>query len=74
MEKAKIELTSLSDAIGFVYRDDNSNLCISFESDAVCAGARPKHLANKNIIVAERQENGDFTSHWDRIYTSINNQ
>lgn len=70
-EKAKIELTSLSDAIGYVHRDDDSNLCINFESDEVCAGARPKHLANKNIIVAERAENGEFVSHWDRIYPSL---
>lgn len=69
-EKSKIELTSLSDAIGYVYRDEDSNLCINFESDAVCAGARPQHLANQNIIVAERQPDGTFTSHWDRIYPS----
>lgn len=70
-EKAKIELTSISDAIGYVYRDDDSNLCINFESDAICAGARPKHLANKNIIVAERQQDGEFTSYWERIYPSL---
>lgn len=70
-EKAKIELTSLSDAIGYVHRDENSNLCVNFESDSVCAGARPRHLANKNIIVAERQANGDFTSKWERIYPSL---
>lgn len=70
MEKAKIELTSLSDAIGYIHRDENSNLCINFESDEVCAGARPKHLANKDIIIAERQPDGEFVSHWDRIYPS----
>ena len=70
-EKSKIELTSLSDAIGFIHRDEDSNLCVNFESDAICAGARPVHLANKNIIVAERQQDGTFTSHWDRIYPSL---
>lgn len=70
-EKAKIELTSLSDAIGYVYRDEDSNLCVNFESDAICAGARPQHLANKNIIVSERTPDGEFISHWDRIYPSL---
>ena len=35
------------------------------------AGARPEHLANKDIVVAERQEDGSFVSHWDRIYPSL---
>jgi hypothetical protein len=36
-------------------------------------GARPKHLANQDIVVAERNEDGTFTSHWERIYPSLNN-
>ena len=70
--KAKRILASKSDAIGFVLRDEDSNLCIDFSTngDAAC-GARPAHLANKQIIVAERQEDETFTSHWDRIYPSL---
>lgn len=70
--KAGRILASKSDAIGFVYRDNDSNLCINFETNGVAsAGARPEHLANKKIIVAERQEDGTFISHWDRIYPSL---
>lgn len=66
-------LAAKSDAIGFIFRDENSNLCINFETNGIAsAGARPEHLANKKIIVAERQENGTFVSHWDRIYPSLN--
>ena len=66
-------LAAKSDAIGFVYRDDQSNLCINFETNGIAsAGARPEHLANKRIVVAERQEDGSFISHWDRIYPSLN--
>lgn len=66
-------LAAKSDAIGFVYRDENSNLCFNFETNGIAsAGARPEHLANKRIIVAERQEDGTFISHWDRIYPSLN--
>ena len=64
-------LAAKSDAIGFVHRDEDSNLCISFETDGnASAGARPEHLANKNIIVAEKTEEG-FISHWDRIFPSL---
>ena len=39
----------------------------------ILTGARPQHLANKDIVVAERNEDGTFTSHWERIYPSLNN-
>lgn len=67
-------LSAKSDAIGWVHRDENSNLCIQFGTDGeVLTGARPAHLANKDIIVVERNEDGTFTSHWDRIYPSLAN-
>ena len=66
--KAARILAAKSDAIGFIFRDENSNLCINFETNGIAsAGARPAHLANKRIIVAEGQEDGTFVSHWDRI-------
>lgn len=69
--KAKRILSAKSDAIGFVHRDDDGNLCIQFGTDGeVLTGARPKHLANKDIVVAERQEDGTFISYWSRIYPS----
>lgn len=68
-------LSAKSDAIGWVHRDDNSNLCIQFGADGeVLTGARPTHLANKDIVVAERNEDGTFTSHWERIFPSLNNE
>lgn len=70
--KLKRILSARSDAIGFVHRDENSNLCINFgQNGEVLTGARPAHLANKDIIVAERNEDGTFTSYWDRIYPSL---
>lgn len=72
--KLKRILSAKSDAIGFVHRDENSNLCIQFGTNGeVLTGARPAHLANKDIIVAERNEDGTFTSHWERIYPSLIN-
>lgn len=72
--KTKRILASRSDAIGFVSRDENSNLCIDFSHGGeVACGARPPHLANKKIVVAERQEDDTFVSHWDRVYPSLEN-
>lgn len=72
--KLKRILSARSDAIGFVHRDENSNLCINFGQDGeVLTGARPLHLANKDIVVAERNDDGTFTSHWERIYPSLAN-
>lgn len=70
--KIKRVLSARSDAIGFVHRDENSNLCINFgQNGEILTGARPVHLANKDIVVAERMEDGTFVSHWDRIYPSL---
>lgn len=72
--KLKRILSAKSDAIGFVHRDEDSNLCIQFGTNGeVLTGARPAHLANKDIVVAERNEDGTFTSHWERIYPSLQN-
>ena len=72
--KLKRILSAKSDAIGFVHRDEDSNLCIQFGTNGeVLTGARPAHLANKDIVVAERNEDGTFAPHWERIYPSLNN-
>lgn len=69
--KTKRILSAKSDAIGFVYRDKDSNLCVNFGSNGeIACGARPQHLANQKIVVAEKTEDG-FVSHWDRIYPSL---
>lgn len=68
-------LASSSDAIGYIHRDKDSNLCINFMTGGeASAGARPEHLANKDVIVAEHQEDGTFKSYWDRIYPSLKNK
>lgn len=70
--KTKRILSAKSDAIGFVYRDEEGNLCINFGSNGeIMCGARPKHLANKKIVVVERLEDESFISHWERIYPSL---
>jgi hypothetical protein len=70
--KTSDSLVRDSDAIGFIFRDIDGNLCVNFTNNgSTIAGARPSHLAGKQIIIAEKQEDGTFTSHWDRIYPSL---
>lgn len=65
-------LAAKSDAIGFVTRDLDNNLVIDFNNNgSTIAGARPKHLAGKTIIVAEPQPDGSFKEYWERIYPSL---
>ena len=66
-------LSSKSDAIGFLYRDDDSNTILSFNTgdNYVQCGARPKHLINKDAVLGEMQENGELVFHWDRIFPSL---
>jgi hypothetical protein len=58
------------DAIGVLKRKDNQSI-LSFktsEDDLVC-GSRCEHLANQDILIAEKNESG-FTYHWDKIFTN----
>lgn len=72
MGKTKRVLSAKSDAIGYVHRTDDGDLAIQFGTDGeVLTGARPAHLACKDIVVASRNDDGTFTSHWDRIYPSL---
>lgn len=67
-------LSSKSDAIGFLYRDDDSNTVLSFNTNDkfVECGARPSHLRNKDIVLGEMQDDGNIIYHWDRIFPSLN--
>jgi hypothetical protein len=65
-------LSANSDAIGFLSRSDEGHLVANFvNSGSTIAGARPSHLAGKSVVIAERQEDGKFISHWERIYPSL---
>jgi hypothetical protein len=66
--KLKRISTSQSDAIGYLYRKGNKNM-ISFKtSDTVACGARPEHLCNQEFVISEINENGEYITHWDKVY------
>ena len=59
----------LADAVGYVYRKGNETH-ISFKggtSDTIME-ARARHIAGKDIVIAEGNEDGTLTTHWDRIF------
>ena len=66
--KLKRITTSNSDSIGYLYRKGKRNILTFKTADDVACGARPKHLSNQEIVLSEMDENGELTTHWDKIY------
>lgn len=66
--KLKRITTSNSDAIGYLYRKGKRNILSFNTKDEVACGARPEHLSNQEIVVSEIDENGNYITHWDKIY------
>ena len=62
-------LCGLADAVGYVYRKGNETH-ISFVggADDTIMEARAKHIANKDIIIAIGDDDGNITTYWDKIY------
>ena len=62
-------LCGLADAVGYVYRKGNETH-ISFVggADDTIMEARAKHIANKDIIIATGDDNGNIKTYWDKIY------
>lgn len=57
-----------ADAVGFMYRKGNQTI-VNFDSgDDTTKGARATHIREKKIVLAESDENGKLTFHWDKIY------
>ena len=70
--KLKRILSARSDAIGFCHRTVDGHLSINFGNEGeILTGSRCAHLAGRDVVVAERQEDGSFVSKWDRIYPSL---
>lgn len=61
-------LCSKSDAICYLYRKDNQTIANFKTAETLSVGARPLHLKNQEIVLLEMNENGEFESHWDKIF------
>jgi len=61
-------VTQNVDAIGYVYRKKNE-VWISFKTDGeIVTGNRSPHLSGKEILLSESDEDGNVTTHWDKIF------
>lgn len=67
--KLKVTVAADMDAIGKLIRKDNQSI-LSFKvsPNDLISGSRREHLANKEIVVSEKTEDG-FKYYWERIFT-----
>lgn len=66
--KLKRITSSNADAIGYLYRKGKKNILSFNTNDEVACGARPDHLSNQEIVISEIDENGNYITHWDKVY------
>lgn len=66
--KLKRITTSNSDAIGYLYRKGNKNILSFKTNDDVSCGARPEHLRNEEIVIAEIDDKGEYKTYWDKVF------
>lgn len=69
--RLKSIISAESDAIGYVYRKGvkgNQTWLNFIANESVVCGARPNHLKNKEILIAESDAQGNITYFWDKVY------
>ena len=66
--KIKSLICANADAIGYLFRKGNKTILSFKTSDEVSCGARPAHLKNEEIVLAELNAKGELKTHWDKIY------
>lgn len=60
-------LAANADAIGLVYRKDNKTMVSFKTTEFIVSGARVDHLKEKEVVLAETNEDGEFTFYWNEI-------
>ncbi len=69
--KIKRMVASDSDSIGYLYRKGKTRVITFNGGDDVACGARPEHLKDKEIVIAEENEAGEIETFWERIYPDM---
>jgi hypothetical protein len=66
--KLKRTISAKADAIGFLYRQGNKTI-VNFNGggDAIIE-ARSPHLANKEFVILEKNDDGKLINHWNQIF------
>jgi len=69
--KNKAITAAEADAIGYMYRDGNTNILSFASNDAVLCGARPPHLRNKEVLISKLNEDDSFETYWEEVYPEL---
>ena len=65
--KIKSLVCANADAIGYMYRKGPKTILSFKTNEEVTCGARPDHLRNKEIVIADSSE-GPLKVSWDEVY------
>lgn len=65
--KLKSIVCSSADAIAYLQREGVKTILSFKTSEEIVCGARPAHLRNKEILIAEEKD-GTIETYWDKIY------
>ncbi len=66
--KTSLLVSADADAIAFLYREENKTILNFSPSASALVGSRCPHLRNKQITIAESDENGVITVNWDEVF------
>ncbi len=67
--KLKNIISLKTDALALLYRSGINENSLSFQSSTgLIGGTRVQHLANKNIVISEMNEEGELIAHWDKVF------
>lgn len=61
-------LAAKVEAIGLVYRKKNQTIVSFGSGEQIASGARPEHLREQELVLAESDDDGNMTYHWDKIF------
>jgi len=61
-------MSAKADALGFIYRKKNKTILNFNGGDNSIVEARPFHLRGQEIVIAESDDKGNLTTHWDKIF------
>lgn len=66
--KTSLLVSADADAIAFLYREDNKTILNFAPSTSALVGSRCSHLRDKQITIAESDENGVITVDWSQVF------
>ena len=66
--KSSSMLCAHVDAVGYIYRDENKTIINFNASKNLISESRARHIAGKEIVITESDENGNLKFNWSKIF------